>query len=64
MSDDNSLEEIKSLINNFEKFLSDDNSKVINQIFNEIDNSASDQQRLEELISRLAGQNNIDLSDL
>lgn len=68
MGDKRSLEEIKTLINQFEGFLSDNNREVMTEIVNELDNADSDseidQDKMKELISQLINQNDIDPSQL
>ncbi|ADL11571.1 hypothetical protein [Acetohalobium arabaticum] len=68
MSNEQSLEDVKTLINQFENFLSDNNREVMNKIVNELDSadgkSEIDQTKMKELISQLINQNNIDPSQL
>lgn len=68
MSNEESLEDVKTLINQFEGFLSDNNREVMNKIVNELDNadgeSEIDQTKMKELISQLINQNDIDPSQL
>ncbi|MBM7624926.1 hypothetical protein [Sporohalobacter salinus] len=68
MTDERSLEDIKTLINQFEGFLSDNNREVMSEIVNELDNadreSEINQNKMKELISKLINQNDIDSSQL
>lgn len=68
MPDEKSLEDIKTLINQFENILSDNNRKVMSKIVNELDNadgkSEINQDKMKDLISQLINNNNIDPSQL